>query len=385
MLIGDLGPKQASAMVNYLGIIRNLITMVSLARAAAFTGIILPVSMLPAYYVLLHVFVFFGYSLGTLFFWVAVIILGLMFLGGMGLGAINDNPKLRGVNIGLGIWVAFFLIFLFLLFFFDLVGLFYPWPDYHRAGKAVMLIAAVLTVAGAVNAFVLRTKKVKVPSKALKKGLRIVLLSDLHLGPVHDINYFKKVIARTNEQEPDLVLITGDLIDGRLSKEVFAPIDDIKAPVFFSKGNHEQYAGWEDIEKFLSGTKAKVLLNSKVDLGSYELAGIDFDWSAKAFDQMIEQVKPTGEKYSILMSHGPPAFDAARKAGFDLTVSGHTHGGQFWPFTMFGRLFVKYRVGMYERDGKHLFVTSGAGTWGPPIRLGVNSEIAVIDVSGKRK
>jgi predicted MPP superfamily phosphohydrolase len=359
--------------------------MVSLAQAAAFTGIILPVSMLPAYYVLLHVFVFFGYSPGTVFFWVAVIIFGLMFLGGMGLGAINDNPKLRGLNIGLGIWVGFFLMFLFLLMFFDLVGLFYHWPDYHLAGKAVMLIAAVLSVAGAANAFVIRTKMVKVPTKALKKGLRIVLLSDLHLGPVHGLKYFKKVIALTNEQDPDLVLITGDLIDGRLTKKIFAPINDIKAPVYFSKGNHEQYAGWEDIEKYLSQTKAKILLNSKVDLGNIELAGIDFDWSAKAFDAMVKKVKPTGEKYSILMSHGPPAFDAARKAGFDLTVSGHTHGGQFWPFTMLGRLFVRYRVGMYERDGKHLFVTAGTGTWGPPIRLGVNSELAVIDVGGKGK
>ena len=359
--------------------------MVSFARAAAFTGIILPISILPAYYVLLHVFVFFGMSLGTVLFWVSVIILGLLFLGGMGLGAVNDNPKLRGVNLGLGIWVAFFLIFLFLLIFFDIIGVFYPWPNYHLAGKAVMLIAAVLTIAGAANAQFVRTNKVKVPGGKLKKGLRIVLLSDLHLGPVHDLKYFEKVIAMTNEQDPDLVLITGDLIDGTLTKEIFAPIDDIKAPVYFSKGNHEQYAGWEDIESFLSKTKAKVLVNSKVDLGNLELAGIDFDWSAKAFDKMIEEVRPTGDKYSILMSHGPPAFDTARKAGFDLTVSGHTHGGQFWPFTMFGRLFVRYRVGLYKRDGKHLFVTSGTGTWGPPIRLGVNSEIAVIDIGGKGK
>jgi predicted MPP superfamily phosphohydrolase len=371
-------------MVNYPVMVRNTITMVSVARAAAFIGIFLPISILPAYYVLLHVFVVLGFNLG-IYFWIGVIILGLSFLFGMGLAAVNDNPKLRGVNIALGVWVGFILILLFLLMFFDIIGLFYHWPNYQTAGMAVMLIAAVLTCAGAANATVLRTRKVKIPGPGLKKPMRIVLLSDLHLGPVHDLKYFKKVIARTNEQDPDLVLITGDLIDGRLSKEVFAPIDDIKAPVYFSKGNHEQYAGWEDIEKFLSGTKAKVLVNTKVDLGSYELAGIDFDWSAKAFDKMIDQVRPTGEKYAILMSHGPPAFDAARKTGFDLTLSGHTHGGQFWPFTMFGRLFVKYRVGIYERDGKYLFVTSGTGTWGPPIRLGVNSELAVIDIETKGK
>jgi hypothetical protein len=353
--------------------------MVSYSRMAAFAGFAILISMLPSYYVFSHVVFFFGLSLGPMF-WVGVILLGLLFMAGMGMSIISDNPALRGVNIALGIWVGFFFILLFLLIFYDLVTWVFVWLDRLMMGKAVMVIAAVLTVAGAVNAHFVRTRYVKVPATGLNKPVRIVLISDLHLGPVHDLRYFKKIIERTNREHPDLVLITGDLIDGRLTDEMFAPINDLKAPVYFSPGNHEHYAGMEEILKLLARTKATPLVNQKVDLGNLELAGIDFDWTTRAFDPMVAKVVPSGGKYSILMSHGPPAFDAARKAGYHLTLSGHTHGGQFWPFTGFGRIFIKYRVGMYKRDGKHLFITSGAGTWGPPLRLGVNSELAVIDI-----
>jgi len=353
--------------------------MVSLARIAGFTAFALPVSMLPGWFVLWHIVNFFGLSLGP-FFWLGVVLLGLLFMASMGMSIVSDDPRLRGVNIGLGIWVGFFFILVFLLIFLDILTLVFVYPDYRTEGKFMLVLAAVLAVAGAINARYVRLRRVTVPAKRLKKHIRIVLISDLHLGPVHDLGYFRSIVKRANKERPDLVLITGDLIDARLTNKMFAPINDLRAPVYFSPGNHEHYAGLEDILKFLSRTKATPLLNKKVDLGEFELAGIDFDWSSKAFDGMIAKVAPSGKKYSILMSHGPPAFDAARKAGFDLTLSGHTHGGQFWPFTMFGRLFIKYRAGLYVRDGKHLFVTSGTGTWGPPLRLGANSELAVIDV-----
>jgi hypothetical protein len=353
--------------------------MVSYARVAGFIAFFLPISMLPGWFVLWHIVNFFGLSLGP-FFWLGVILLGLLFMASMGISIVSDDPRLRGLNIGLGVWVGFIFILIFLLIFLDILTLVFVYPDYKTEGKFVLVLAAVLAVAGAINARYVRLKRVKVPAKGLKRPIRIVQISDLHLGPVHGLGYFKSIIKRTNKEKPDLVLITGDLIDARLTDKMFSPINELKAPVYFSPGNHEHYAGLEDILKFLSRTKATPLLNKKVDLGEFELAGVDFDWSSKAFDAMISKVVPSGKKYSILLSHGPPAFDAARKAGFDLTLSGHTHGGQFWPFTMFGRLFVKYRVGLYERDGKYLFVTSGTGTWGPPLRLGVNSELAIIDV-----
>ena len=255
-----------------------------------------------------------------------------------------------------------------------------PWPDYHTAGTAIIIHAAVLAAAAAANARFVRTRRVKVPARNLKKPLRLVQLSDLHLGPVNGLKYFKDIIRRANLEKPDVVLITGDLIDGRLTDELFSPINELEAPVFFVPGNHEEYVGMDEFIAHLSRTKAVPLCNKKVDLGAFVLAGIDFDWSKRGLEEMVSKVAPANGKYSILMSHGPPAFDAARKAGFDLTVSGHTHGGQFWPFTMFGRLFVKYRLGLYEKDGKYLFVTSGTGTWGPPLRLGTNSEMAVIEI-----
>lgn len=349
------------------------------AQLAVFMGFALTMSLLAGYYVMFHIFTFSGLGSGVPF-WVATVISALLFIAGMGLPAVSDNPSLRGVNIALGVWTGFYLILIFLLMFFDIVSLFIVWPDYRMAGAGTLALAAAAALAGALNARFVRTRRVKVPAPGLRKPLRIVQLSDLHLGPVHDLKYFRRIIERTNRENPDIVLMTGDFIDGKLADEMFAPINDLKAPVYFSPGNHEEYVGMEEFLRHLRRTKATPLLEEKVDMGDYELAGINFSWSKGRFDAMISKVAPSGGKYSILMSHGPPAFDAARKAGFDLTISGHTHGGQFWPFTAFGRLFVQYRAGMYEREGKRLFVTSGAGTWGPPLRLGVNSEVAVIDI-----
>jgi hypothetical protein len=348
-------------------------------QLAAFLAFATLIALLPGYYVSFRLFSIFGLALGPPF-WAAVIALAILFLAGMGLSAVSDNPSLRAINVALGVWVGFFLILLFLLLFFDIARSFLAWLDYQKAGRLVVALAAALSLLGAGNALFVRTRRVKVPANGLGKPVRIVQLSDLHLGPVHDLGYFRRIIERANREKPDLVLITGDLIDGRLSDDMFAPINDLEAPVFFSPGNHEEYVGMEEFLAHLRRTKARPLLDEKVDMGGYELAGINFSWDKSRFDAMIAKVVPSGGKYSILMSHGPPAFDAARRAGFDLVLAGHTHGGQFWPFTGFGRLVVKYRVGMYERDGKRLFVTSGAGTWGPPLRLGVNSEMAVIDI-----
>ena len=349
------------------------------AQLAAFLGFALTISMLSGYYVMFHIFSFLGLGMGVLF-WMATVMSALLFIAGMGLSAVTDNPSLRGVNIALGVWTGFYLILAFLLMFFDIASLVFSWPEYRRAGAWTVAIAAAAAVAGALNAQIVRIRRVKVPAAGIRKPLRIVQLSDLHLGPVHDLKYFKRIVERVNGENPDIVLITGDLIDGRLTDEMFSPINDLKASVYFSPGNHEEYVGMEKFLEHLGRTKARPLLEEKVDLGDYELAGINFSWSKGRFDAMISKVVHSGGKYSILMSHGPPAFDAARKAGFNLTVSGHTHGGQFWPFTAFGRLFVKYRAGMYERDGKLLFVTTGTGTWGPPLRLGASNEIAVIDI-----
>lgn len=353
--------------------------MSRIAQFAAFLGFALTMSLLAGYYVMFRVFAIFDVAAGAPF-WLAVVMAALLFIAGMGLSAISDSPSLRPLNIALGVWTGFYLVLLFLLISYDLVGLFYRWPDPKLAGTVLFGLAVALTGAGALNALFVRRRAVKVPGRGLARPLRIVQLSDLHLGPVHSLKYFRRLIDRVNRENPDLVLITGDLIDGRLTDDMFAPINDIKAPVYFTPGNHEEYVGMEDFLAHLARTKAVPLCNRKVDLGGCILAGIDFDWSVRGLETMVSSVAPANGKYSILMSHGPPAFDAARRAGFDLTLSGHTHGGQFWPFTFFGRMFVKYRAGLYERDGKRLFVTTGAGTWGPPLRLGTSSEMAVIDI-----
>ena len=91
----------------------------------------------------------------------------------------------------------------------------------------------------------------------------------------------------------------------------------------------------------------------------------------------LRDLRPDSKRFSILLAHGPAGFDTAKAHGIDLQLSGHTHGGQFFPFTLLGRLFLKRLVGIYKENGSTLFITSGTGTWGPPVRLGTNNEIVV--------
>ena len=97
-------------------------------------------------------------------------------------------------------------------------------------------------------------------------------------------------------------------------------------------------------------------------------------------DGLLKSLRPDPKKYSILLAHGPAGFDTASEHGIDLQLSGHTHGGQFFPFTLFGKLFLKRSSGLYRENGSILFITSGAGTWGPPVRLGTNNEIVLLQI-----
>jgi uncharacterized protein len=234
-------------------------------------------------------------------------------------------------------------------------------------------------------------KRVQVPLSRLPPALhgsRIVQLSDVHIGPTLGRRFLDRVVDQVNALQPEVVVITGDLVDGsveRLGPAVSA-LGRLRARygVFFVTGNHEYYSGVEAWCDFLSGLGVRVLRNERVSIGSgaesYDLAGVD-DFSAHHFGRghgadlarALVGRDPTREL--ILLAHQPRAVLQAEPAGVGLQVSGHTHGGQIWPFNYLVRLQQPVTSGLVRFGRSLIYVSNGTGYWGPPMRLGSPAEI----------
>lgn len=249
--------------------------------------------------------------------------------------------------------------------------------------------AGILSARGAVQ--------VKPITIALKKfpegmnGFRIVQLTDVHIGPTLDGEWLEGVVARVNELEPDLVAITGDLVDGsvRELKEHVAPLAKLKAKrgVFFVTGNHEYYSGPDEWIAELERLGIRVLRNERVEIGedgeSFDLAGID-DYRAKDYgrghgaDLDKALAGRDSQRELVLLAHQPKHVLEAAKKGVGLQLSGHTHGGQIFPWGFFVRLDQKFVRGLDRLDDTQLYTSCGTGYWGPPMRVGAPPEITEI-------
>ena len=222
-------------------------------------------------------------------------------------------------------------------------------------------------------------------------GFRLVQLTDLHVGPTIRGSWVQKVVEKTNAAQPDLVAVTGDLVDSsveRLLPEI-EKLRDLKAVhgVFFVTGNHEYYSGagpWiralEEMGIDVLMNEHRVLVHNKTNL---VVAGIP-DLRAGGFDPSHEPdpgraVSGAPDRAAkILLAHQPKTADQARNHGYDLMIAGHTHGGQFFPGTLLVRLFQPYVAGLHTLGDMILYVSRGTGYWGPPLRIGSPSEITLL-------
>jgi predicted MPP superfamily phosphohydrolase len=221
-------------------------------------------------------------------------------------------------------------------------------------------------------------------------AFRIVQISDLHLGPTIGARYAKRCVEIANRLDADVIVLTGDFVDGSVEqlREAVDPLFRLKAKqgVFFITGNHEYYWGVDEWLHKFRNLGARVLLNEHVvlrkDGSSLVLAGLpdrtgaSMPEHAPDLEQALRDAPPDAVK--ILLAHHPKNCFAAAKAGFHLQLSGHTHGGQFFPFSLVVRLFEKYYKGLYRVGGLWLYVNRGTGYWGPPLRFGVPSEITLV-------
>ena len=248
--------------------------------------------------------------------------------------------------------------------------------------------AVVLSAVSVVNAAWTRVKRITVRLPNLPESWRgrvAALVSDLHLGHVWNVGFARRIVRMLARLRPDIVLIAGDLYDGTAvnAARAAAPLKELKPPlgVFFVEGNHEEFTDPAKYLKAIRSTGARVLDNEKADVDGLQIVGVPYRHATHAghFRSVLEAIGVDRTRASVLLTHAPDQVRVAEAAGIGLQVSGHTHLGQFVPYTWIAsRIYRQFVYGL-NRIGKMLvYTSSGAGTWGPPLRLGSSPEIVLI-------
>ena len=302
-------------------------------------------------------------------------------------------------------WLAFMLYFLIVLLLIDLVRVanyfFHFLPFFSTTGKLTLgyLVIGVVTsvvVGGYINA--LTTKVKEIPLTIHKKvtgasELKILMASDIHLGALIGERQELKLVRIINEQKPDLVLLCGDLVDGDigpvLRKNLGKHIQEIRTPlgVFAIPGNHEYIGGIQNTLPYLKSINIKVLRDEVVtlpdgiqlvgrdDRDSRRMGGANNPHELRVLTKDLDHSKPI-----IVMNHQPFQLEEAVEIGADLHLSGHTHNGQMWPLNYLTEAIFELSWGLKQKGNTTFYVSSGFGSWGPPVRTGNSPEVVVFKV-----
>ena len=283
---------------------------------------------------------------------------------------------------------------LLILWLASLAGLELGWTALRQASAWwVATLALAATIVGFVNARRLaRVVTVDVPIAGLPPdldGFTIVQISDIHIGPTIKQRYVQAIVDAVNQESPDLVAITGDVVDGSVEQLAAqaSPLGQLRAPhgVYLVTGNHEYYSGAAPWVAEFRRMGLRVLMNEHALIHPSGLpmiiAGVT-DYSAGAFDPHQRSNPaaalagaPADAWPRILLAHQPRSAAAAEPLGYTLQLSGHTHGGQFFPWGFFVRLQQPYTAGLHRHGRMWIYISRGTGYWGPPKRLGAPSEI----------
>ncbi len=326
-------------------------------------------------------------------FWLKLVlgVLSISFVSATLLAHRYNNPLLRAFYRAAAVWLGL-LTFLAVaavaswlsLGIASLAGLHI---NFHRIVDWLFGAAAVLGVAGVINASWTRITRATIRLANLPaawRGRKAALISDLHLGHVRNGNFMRRLVAKILDEGPDAIFIAGDLYDGTAidAHSAAAPLRKLTAPhgVYFVAGNHEQFG---DDSKYLQAVKdagVRVLNSEKVEADGLQIVGVPYrNAHGEHLASALKNLGLDRDRASVLLVHAPDHPEIAEAAGVSLQLSGHTHLGQFIPWSWFARRIYRQFVYGLSRIGKmQVFTSSGAGTWGPPLRLGSNPEIVML-------
>jgi predicted MPP superfamily phosphohydrolase len=218
------------------------------------------------------------------------------------------------------------------------------------------------------------------------RGRRAALISDVHLGHVRNGGFLRRMVAKILREKPDTIFIAGDLYDGTAidAGRAAEPLSELTAPhgVYFVAGNHEQFGDDSKYLRAIAATGVRVLSDEKVEVDGLQIIGVPYRSATQGgqLASVLHGIRLDRDRASILLTHAPDHPEIAEAAGVSLQLSGHTHLGQFIPWSWMARRIYQQFVYGLSRIGKmQVFTSSGAGTWGPPLRLGSNPEIVVLE------
>lgn len=288
------------------------------------------------------------------------------------------------------IWMVFLLYMVLLLIVLDIAKIFSPLP-----GNTLwysLAITCCLLIYGHINYKNPKVEHININLEKVFEGnsLRIVAASDIHLGYGTGLSTLKEYVKLINSQNPDIILISGDLIDNSLKPLLKEPFDKelskMKAPlgVYMVPGNHEYISGINECDDFLKRTSIKLMRDSIITLpNGIQIIGRDdrFNRKRKPLSDLLAQVDMS--RPTIVMDHQPYKLASVDSLKVDLQVSGHTHHGQLWPLSIVTDALYEQSYGYRKWTNTHVWVSSGLSLWGPPFRIGTNSDIAVIELHSR--
>jgi predicted MPP superfamily phosphohydrolase len=249
-------------------------------------------------------------------------------------------------------------------------------------------LAVLASLYGVINAAWTRVRRVAVKLPNLPESWRgrvAALVSDTHLGHVRGARFLQRIVTTLTRLQPDIVFIAGDMYDGTVAKvqELAAPLAKLAAPwgAYFVAGNHEEFS---DSKKYFDAVKqsgVRVLNSEKITIDGLQIIGVHY-WNSTNDDRFRAALRGAAvdrSRASILLTHAPDRISISEEEGISLQLSGHTHGGQFFPFTWItSRLYGKFVYGLQRLGNLLVYTSYGAGTWGPPLRVGTKPEIVLL-------
>ncbi len=286
------------------------------------------------------------------------------------------NTFSRGLSGAALTWLGICFLSFPLVIGFELLRLLIPLSPFTWG----LILAGALTLIGAgafINAQQITVRRLHIRSDEAPAGLRLAQISDVHVGS-RSGRFLTRVVRKVNGLKPDVVAITGDLIDFQdISSEELGSLATLEAPTWFIIGNHERYVDVEAICDRLRGHGIHVIRNGTARHQGIQFVGIDDAEQKSQVRRELRHLEPDPDAYRILLYHRPDGAEDAAAWGAHLMLCGHTHNGQIVPFNFIVRRVFPRICGLYDVDGMSLYVSPGTGTWGPILRLGSRSEISL--------
>jgi len=315
----------------------------------------------------------------------------ILALIGLIIGDKSANPVLGGLYVVGGVlWI--FLLYMVLAFMLSfLVESIFKIPPAWGSGLALGT-AIIATAWGIVAARGFVVSETSIALSGLPAPFTIMHISDVHLGHHRRVDYLHKIVNATNARHPDLVIINGDLIDAAiaLDEKVLAPLREFDAPVYFTGGNHEKYVNQARAEALVEKMGARVLRNENVITHGIQLVGLRYmnadentldlhpSDERETIKSALQTLKLDAGIPSVFVHHSPVGVEYMAEKGARLVLSGHTHGGQVFPGTLFARLLFTFSRGLASWGETQVLVSQGAGTFLVPVRSASRNEINLI-------